>query len=112
MTWTPSLTGGGGDEELVVTQEGDITEPPSWTRSQFLDGGSNPKLHGTYASDGFRLSDPGAGEPARTGTYSMRVNGLTQYAGAQQARQEQTEQTTFHDTESTHGPGGRPENFR
>ncbi len=83
MTWIPNLGGGGGDEELNVIQEGDSTQPPSWTRSQFLDSGADPKLHGTYASDGgFRLTKDA--EPVDTGSFALRVNGLTQYAGAQQ----------------------------
>ncbi len=81
MIYAGSLTGGGGDDELTVTQEGDNLAPPNWTRSQFLDSGSDPAIHGTYASDGFRLTK--GFEAVDTGSLALRVNGLTQYAGAQ-----------------------------
>src|SRR5690606_542614 len=38
--------------------------------------------HGSYASDGFRLSRDG--EPVRSGNFSLRVNGLSLYAGLMQ----------------------------
>ncbi|KKM04873.1 hypothetical protein LCGC14_1759870, partial [marine sediment metagenome] len=88
MTWTPSLSGGGGDWELEITQPGRVDTPTSWTKSQYADQSSNPRVHGTYASPpgGFQLVGPTypTGGPVRTGNSSLRVNGLTRYAGAQQ----------------------------
>src|SRR5690606_4450164 len=48
-----------------------------WQRSRNLARGG--KEHGSYASDGFRLSRDG--EPVRSGNFSLRVNGLSLYAG-------------------------------
>lgn len=88
MTWTPSLTGGGGDWELEITQIGRLDAPASWTKSQYADQSSNPRVHGRYASlpGGFQLVGPTYPQngPVRTGNSSLRVNGLTQYAGIQQ----------------------------
>lgn len=82
MTWTPSLTGGGGGPTLTVSQEGGVEPSNAWTTSQNADQSSDPNEHGSYASDGFRLTT--GAEPVRTGTYALRINGLSQYSGAQQ----------------------------
>src|SRR5690606_35559670 len=74
-----SLTG--EDKGLVIEVVQDwVLTPAVWEKSQGADRRSNPHLHGTYASNGFEL----ATDIVRTGTYSLRINGLTQFAGAQQ----------------------------
>ncbi len=85
MSWTPSLNG--SDESIDTTREGSLQVPAAWTRSQRADASSDPKEHGTYASvGGFLLVGPAlpTNGPVRSGNSSLRVNGLTQYAGAQQ----------------------------
>ncbi len=87
MTWTPSLSGGGGDHELKRTSIGRVDLPAHWTTSQFADKSSNPHIHGSYASvGGFLLVGPALpiNGPVRTGNSSLRVNGLTRYSGGQQ----------------------------
>lgn len=54
-------------------------QPSGWTKSQTVSTGV-PHLHGTYASNGFYVDTT----HALSGTYALYVNGLTQYAGAQQ----------------------------
>lgn len=75
-----NMTGTGTGLNINVVTNGNDTEPAQWTRSQFADERSDPRLHGRYASDGFRLDTA----RARTGDTSLRINGLTRYAGAQQ----------------------------
>lgn len=75
-----NMTGSGGGLNIDLTQNGIDNEPSSWTKSQFADERSDPRLHGRYASDGFRIDT----SRKRTGDTSLRINGLTRYAGAQQ----------------------------
>lgn len=81
---TLTVNGGGltpaGSANLVLEREGALVPNP-WTKSQQISFGV-PKEFGTYASDGFRVSE--GAEPVLTGNYSLRVNGLSQFAGAQQ----------------------------
>lgn len=83
VSWDPdNLTGGGGDPTLETLELGLINPGGSWTRSQNLEARSNTHIHGTYASDGFRLTEDA--EPVHSGTYALRINGLSRYAGTQQ----------------------------
>lgn len=83
LTWTPSLTGTADNEEsLERTNDGQILPSSSWTKSQHPDASTDPHIHGTYASDGYRLTE--GAEPVRSGEYAGRINGLTQFAGIQQ----------------------------
>lgn len=83
LTWTPSLTGTDNNEEsLERTNDGQILPSSSWTKSQHPDASTDPHIHGTYASDGYRLTE--GAEPVRSGEYAGRINGLTQFAGIQQ----------------------------
>jgi len=86
LTLDPNMTGNDaaltGDTiglVLDVIAEGDNL-PVGWTKSKKINVGVE-FLHGTYASDGFRLST--GAEPVLSGSFSLRVNGLTQFAGAQ-----------------------------
>lgn len=79
------LTGDTIGSTVTTHTEGGAADPTPWTKSQNPQTGiSSPGSHGTYASDGFRLVD--AGDPAWTfnGGAALRINGLTQFAGAQQ----------------------------
>lgn len=67
----------GGTVHVDTVQNGGEPSLNNWTKSTLLTTG---QLHGTYASDGFALSDT----HSHSGTYSLRINGLTQFAGAQQ----------------------------
>lgn len=83
LTWTPSLTGTDDNEEsLERTNTGLIEPSSSWTRSQHADESSTIDNHGSYASDGYRLTE--GSEPVRTGDFAGRINGLTQFSGIQQ----------------------------
>ena len=78
-----AVVSGTGTVHIKAIQQGRGDVPNGqWTKSQFADARQDPELHGTYASgaNGFRLDF----DTVRTGNASLRVNGLTQYAGAQQ----------------------------
>jgi hypothetical protein len=60
-----------------TNQQGGLPGMGNWTPSTLLTTG---QLHGRLASDGFRLDD----FVAHSGTWSLRINGLEQFAGAQQ----------------------------
>lgn len=81
-----TLTANGGgltpanSETLTETQPGQNL-PAVWTKSQQVSFGV-PKVFGRYASDGFRLTE--GAEPVLAGNFALRVNGLSQFAGAQQ----------------------------
>lgn len=77
---TLNVTDTGLVSTLSQTNEGSLVPSP-WTKSQQVSFGT-PKIFGTYASGGFRVS--AGAEPVLSGSYSLRVNGLTQYAGLQQ----------------------------
>lgn len=80
---TGTVVSGTGEVHIEAIQQGRDNLPVAqWTQSQYADARQDPFLHGTYASgqDGFRLDFA----TVRTGNASLRVNGLTQYAGAQQ----------------------------
>lgn len=77
---TLSVTDTGLVSTLTLVNAGGLIPSP-WTKSQQISFGV-PKIFGTYASDGFRVSS--GAEPVLSGSHSLRVNGLTQYAGAQQ----------------------------
>jgi hypothetical protein len=70
-----------GTVEVGVDLQGGGLDISGWTRSVNISTQSSE--YGRYASDGFRLSQ--AGEPVRTGDYSLRINGLDIYTGAMQA---------------------------
>src|SRR5690606_4656661 len=104
-----SVTGGGTEDNpfvLTITDPADTTDTPIWF-SNLQNGSMTAQLdtdvdaekelrywqrsknlarggteHGSYASDGFRLSRDG--EPVRSGNFSLRVNGLSLYAGLMQ----------------------------
>jgi hypothetical protein len=74
------LTGLTGQVTITTVQEGRDDVPLHWTVSQYADRRSDPRFHGTYASDGFRRDNT----VAHSGVYSLRINPLTRYGGAQQ----------------------------
>lgn len=77
---TNSLTGG-DTLSLENTTAGDTGSLDPWTRSTNPDTG---KPHGGYASDGFRLTTDAEAGDVIEGQRSLRINGLSQFAGAQQ----------------------------
>lgn len=77
------LTGATGQVTIKQIQAGQDDIPVAWTTSRFADQKQDPRLHGTYSSDGFRRDDT----VAHSGTYSLRINPLSRYGGAQQVVQ-------------------------
>lgn len=75
----------GGTVLVVDNIQAGGRSPNPWTKSADLSRGVLTE-HGTYAAGtaGFRLST--GAEPVLSGAFSLRVNGLTQFAGAQELR--------------------------
>lgn len=86
--WIFNLDSNGHQYELTKVQDGTSfdnlnVEPLYWTRNQFADQqAGDPRLHGGYAENGFRLSN----STARTGETSLYVNGTKRFSGLQQIR--------------------------
>ena len=79
-----ALTASGGMTGAAISiervQGGGLPGIGNWTKSTGLPSGI---LFGSYASDGFRIDST----RFHSGTFSLRINGLSQFSGAQQVVQ-------------------------